>query len=133
LLKLFGQKQNIFEFRFTSNPGISEYLDVAVCLRIPTQYTTTNIMQKKKQDQPPVYSNHFYAERGTRPVTSIQQPILCRKRNKTSHQSPVNTTTNILQKEEQDQPPVTSIQQPILCRKRSKTSNQTPIINIVQE
>jgi hypothetical protein len=60
-------------------------------------------MQKEEQDQPAVNSNQYYAEKETGPATSIQQPLLCRKRNKTSHQY---TTTNILQKEEQDQPPV---------------------------
>ncbi len=53
------------------------------------QYTATNIVQKEEQDQPPVYSNQYYAE----------------EENKTSHQY---TATNIMQKEEQEQPAVYS-------------------------
>jgi hypothetical protein len=33
-------KKNIFEFCLTPNPGISEYTDLAICLRIPTQDTS---------------------------------------------------------------------------------------------
>jgi hypothetical protein len=98
-------------------------------------------MQKEEQDQPSVYCNQYYAERGTRTASSIQQPILCRKRNKTSHQY---TATNIMQKEEQEQPavycnqyyaergtrPAISILQPILCRKRNKNSQQYTYSNL---